>query len=163
MAIFAKQIAFAYTEERVNPNDAFTAGLLHDIGQLVLAANVPERYGQVFDLMKPGNLSFDACERQIFGTSHAEIGAYLLGLWGLPNPIVEAAAFHHHPGLCQGNRFTALSAVHIANALEQELLHSNRVSSTAVLDEEYLTRIGVKDYVPEWRDLCYQTTTAAAA
>ena len=51
------------------------------------------------------------------GTTHAEVGAYLLGLWGLPDPIVEAVAWHHNPGGCPGKAFTPLTAVHAADAI----------------------------------------------
>jgi HD-like signal output (HDOD) protein len=55
--------------------------------------------------------------RALLGTTHAEVGAYLLGLWGLPDAIVEALAFHHCPSACPDQRFSPLTAVHIANAL----------------------------------------------
>ena len=162
VAMLAKQVAWAEVEESPLANDAFTSGLLHDVGHLVLAAHLPASYGQFLTLVRQGELSFDACERQVFGATHSEIGAYLLGLWGLPNPIVETVAFHHHPSLCQAEGFTALSAVHIANALEHELHATCDLCSSAKLDEDYLTSLGIKERIPVWREFYFQNANAAA-
>ena len=76
---------------------AFTAGLLHDIGALVLLHAAPPDYVRALDRKKELSGDSAAAEREIFGVTHAEVGAYLLGLWGIPFPIVEAVAFHHRP------------------------------------------------------------------
>ena len=92
---YAKAIA---KEERVPlamMDDAFTAGLLHDIGMLVLASNMPDLYKQVLGLQKDKGLLDWQAEQEVFGVTHAEVGAYLLGLlglWGVGEAIVEAVA-----------------------------------------------------------------------
>lgn len=163
VAVLAKQIAQAQGADAQLFNDAFTAGMLHDVGHLVLAVNQPQRYGQLLDLGRSGELPFDVCERQVFGGSHAEIGAYLLGLWGLPNSIVEAVAFHHHPNRCQAEGFTALTAVHIATALEHELHMNCEPCCSATLDVDYLTRLGLQERLPVWRALRFQRAATACA
>ncbi|MBI1766219.1 MAG: HDOD domain-containing protein [Acidobacteria bacterium] len=163
VAMCAKQVALAQGEAIDLANDAFTAGLLHDVGHLVLAANMPESYGRLLALVRANELPFDDCERQVFGATHAEIGAYLLGLWGLPNAIVETVAFHDQPRACQVEGFSALSAVHIANALEHELHAQCDLCGSTKLDEEYLTRLGINDRVAVWRAGCFQNTQLAAA
>lgn len=163
VGMIAKQIAQAVGEETLLANDAFTAGLLHDVGHLVLVANVPARYSQFLALVQSKELPFDACERQVFGATHSEVGAYLLGLWGLPNSIVETVAYHHHPSQCLAEGFTALTTVHIANALEHESHGSCGLCYSATLDEDYLTSLGVKERLPIWRELCSQKTDAVAA
>lgn len=163
VGMIAKQIAQAAGEDNLHANDAFTAGLLHDVGHLVLVANVPERYRQFLTLVQTREQPFDVCERQLFGATHSEVGAYLLGLWGLPNSIVETVAFHHHPAQCLAQGFTALSAVHIANALEHEAHGSCGLCYSATLDEEYLTGLGVKERIAGWRELCLQNTATATA
>ncbi len=163
VALLAQQIAHAQGADQQMLNDAFTAGILHDVGHLVLAVNQPQCYGQLLDLVRAGELPFDVCERQVFGASHAEIGAYLLGLWGLPNSIVETVAFHHHPDLCQAAGFTAMSAVHIANALEHELPTNCEQSRSAPLDVDYLTRLGIQERLPVWRQLCFRQAATACA
>ena len=78
-------------------DEAFAAGMLHDTGKLVLAANYADQYGEVLKLMQTDALEQCQAEQQIFGANHTDVGGYLLGLWGLPVPVVEAITFHHRP------------------------------------------------------------------
>ena len=95
------------------------AGLLHDIGLLVLSTNFPEQYSEVLANLRHDRLSVCDAERAVFKASHEDVGAYLLGLWGVSDAIVEAVAFHHHPGERFQDGFSLLAAVHVANALEE--------------------------------------------
>jgi HD-like signal output (HDOD) protein len=106
-----------------------TAALLADIG-LLLPGVRDERQAnmdQGADL-RPG---------------HTEAGAYLLGLWGLPMPIVEAVAFHRHPQRSSLRTFWVPGAVHVATAL----------SGNEPVDEAYLSSLAVIDKLPSWRQL----------
>ena len=78
----------------------FSAGLLHDVGQLILATGLPEEYAAVLQGAKDQGRPVWQVEQEHFGATHADVGAYLLALWGLPNPIVEAVAMHHCPAVC---------------------------------------------------------------
>ena len=96
-------------------------------------------------------------ERDVIGATHAEVGAYLLGLWGLPDSLVEAVALHHCPARGATDGFTALTAVHVANVLEHEIHNEGTLSSTASpLDLDYLGRIDLADRLPEWRECAQQ-------
>lgn len=95
---------------------AFVGGLLHDIGKLVLVSNYPERYQEALRCAHASPSCISEAECAIFGTSHAEIGAYLLWLWGLPDPVAEILALHHHPSR-DAEAPLAVVAVHFANAL----------------------------------------------
>lgn len=129
-------------DERV-AREATLAGLFHDIGKLTLASQLAGPYRDVLTLMRvEGRTAADA-ERQVLGTTHAEVGAYLLGLWGLPDALVEAVAWHHTPGTCPGTGFTALTAVHAADTLV-------RSAEGAKPDAEYLARIGLSGRWEEW-------------
>ncbi|MEJ2169890.1 MAG: response regulator [Desulfobacterales bacterium] len=77
--------------------NSLMAGLLHDLGKLILATNFPKLYRQVLTEAQNTGHSLYNLEYETFETSHAEIGAYLMGLWNLENPIIEAIAFHHCP------------------------------------------------------------------
>src|ERR1700689_2820214 len=90
---------------RVSPDDAWLAGLLHDIGYWILVQECPEELGRALELSRSRDLPLFECERMTTGATHAEVGAYLLGLWGLPYSIVEAVALNHTPGTItpQGN------------------------------------------------------------
>jgi putative nucleotidyltransferase with HDIG domain len=125
---------------------ATMAGLLHDTGKLVLAGYLPDQYRQVLALAREQGLAECAAEREVFGATHAEIGAYLFGLWGLPDPIVEAVAWHHRPADCPADGFGPLAAVHVANALA----HGGEAER---LDGDFLARLGAAGRLAAWQAL----------
>lgn len=98
--------------------EAFTAGLLHDVGKLIMAQHLSERYLATIEPARQGKQSLDELERAAFGASHAEVGAYLLNLWGLPGSLVEAVVRHHEPDQAHPGNDGAASAVYMANLLE---------------------------------------------
>jgi HD-like signal output (HDOD) protein len=144
----------ANIERREVAHDAFTAGLLHDIGEIVLAVNLPEQFVLAQELVIRKEMSLSEAEKQIFEATHAEIGAYLLGLWGLPNSVVEAVAFHHIPGQYQTETFTALTAVHIANAIQRVGYQLNTELPPCFYDVEYLTRLNMLEKLPFLHQNC---------
>jgi putative nucleotidyltransferase with HDIG domain len=91
----AREIAANESIELTLSDEAFIAGLFHDIGQLVMASNLPEQYGAVFESLKKKSRPLVEVERELIGTTHAEVGAYLLALWGFADSAIEAAAYHH--------------------------------------------------------------------
>ena len=92
----AADIARAEEADRKVVEEAMIAGMLHDIGKLILL-KVPRKYNKVMELTETTGCSFAEAEYIVMGTSHSELGAYLLGLWGLPHNVVEVVAFHHNP------------------------------------------------------------------
>jgi HD-like signal output (HDOD) protein len=98
-------------------DDALLAGLLHDIGYWVLLQECPQGLTQARALAKERSQSLCAAERAVLGATHAELGAYLLGLWGLPHPILEAVAYHHSPSFASHREFDLLAAVAVAQAI----------------------------------------------
>jgi HD-like signal output (HDOD) protein len=119
----------------------------------VLLSNLPTEYVEVLRRSRVEGLSLDEVEKAVFGATHAEVGGYLLGLWGLPISLVETAVFHHCPGKCKNQAFGPLSIVHVASALTQEKLAPTKDAKSPVLDRDYLTGIGVWDRVSIWRSL----------
>ena len=149
----AKRISAAEGCDAKACEHALMAGLLHDAGKLVLAANLPDEYRQAMGTARDAAVAHWEAEEQILGTTHAETGAYLLGLWGLPDPIVEALAFHHRPNECLVTSFTPLTAVHVANALEHEADSAAEDRDAGPLDTDYLARIGLGERLAAWREL----------
>ncbi len=153
----ARQIARAENADQKMIDHAAMAGLLHDVGKLVLAANLPGEYSQAFALAAQEGLELQEAERRVFGSSHAEVGAYLLGLWGLPDSIVMATAFHHRPALCPDKNSSPLAAVHVANVWEHEARPVGEVGLAPAIDHAYLAEQGLAERLPVWRDLCEAT------
>lgn len=132
---------------------SLVGGLLHDAGKLVLAANCPKEYAYVLVLVGKERLTSHAAESRIFGATHAEIGSYLLWLWGLPDEVCRAVAFHHRPRESSGKAFTAAVAIHVANALEHERAAADPVPQMDI-DLDFLKSLGLAGRLPEWRRLC---------
>jgi HD-like signal output (HDOD) protein len=150
---YARMIAKGQATETRDMEDAFTAGLLHDVGLLVLATNVPDQYTETLALMNQGIAESEA-ERQVLGATHAEVGGYLLGTWGLSDPIVEAVAFHHDPGRSAGHTFSPLAAVHIANVLEEQEQAAGMDGPSVVADTHYLHACRLDPDMSKWEALC---------
>ena len=96
----------------------------------------------------------------MLGTSHAEIGAYLLGLWGIPNLAVEAIAHHHHPTRIEHSEFDSSIAIYVANLLAHELDDSQRGSKGNEIretDRACLEALGVLSSLAEFRELALQS------
>jgi HD-like signal output (HDOD) protein/CheY-like chemotaxis protein len=124
---------------------AFTAGVLHDIGKLVLAVAVPELHRQAVLYGLSEGVSECRAEKAVIGATHAQVGAYLLGLWGIPDPIVEVVAWHHEPRERIAAGFGPLSAVHVANNVEAPPPEGGPAKPRAGLDREYLSALRADD------------------
>jgi putative nucleotidyltransferase with HDIG domain len=93
--------------------DAFIAGLVHDIGKVVIATVFPEAHAEIVRRHGPGDPP-SAVEREVLGVSHAEIGAYLLGRWGLPLPVLDAIAHHNDDITAMTPVLAVMRAAHVA-------------------------------------------------
>jgi putative nucleotidyltransferase with HDIG domain len=115
-AVAAEHLAKGELPMDAKPPVAFTAGLLHDIGKLVLTQILDaDAQSAIRSCIVQDHLPQNAAEKKILGTDHAEVGACLLKKWRLPDEIIEAVANHHHPAT---NPLPKLSAViHVANSL----------------------------------------------
>jgi HD-like signal output (HDOD) protein len=130
-----------------------TAGLLHNIGELVLASADPKAYRLIEDRTNSSDLARSQVEIELLGCSHAEVGAYLLGIWGLPTSIVEAVAWHHNPQQSPVTQFSPLAAVHVACAFDAQIYPERKEFGTD-LDQDFLERIGVSGRLEAWFQHC---------
>ena len=151
-AAAAQSIAKNERAGRQAVEDAMAAGLLHDVGKLVLASNYPEQYEEIGRQAQANRVEWLVQEREVLGFDHADVGGYLLGLWGLPPAVVEAVAFHHFPTKSERASFTALTAVHVANVLVQTKRPSYGGIVSPQIDLLYLAKIGRADAVEHWRE-----------
>ncbi len=147
-AVFAKKIAQSLGGSRQMVGNSFLAGMMHDIGILIFASQLPEYYLPVYRLCQREGLKLWYAETETFGASHAELGAYLLGLWGLETEVLEAIAFHHQPLLAGNTDIAPLTAVHVADYLEHNF--RNRFS---VLNNGYLQDLKIEHHLEEWKKL----------
>ena len=109
VSVLAAEIARAELAESSEIEEALIAGMLHDIGKLILL-KVPDKYKEVVSFVDYTGSDFVDAEYAVVKTSHAELGAYLLGLWGIPDSIVEIVAFHHKPSTLIENVFATMSS-----------------------------------------------------
>ena len=135
-------------------NNSLMAGLLHDLGKLILATDFQEPYKEVLTAAKGSDRNLWDLEYEVFGTSHAEIGAYLMGLWSLETPIIEAIAFHHCPANSMSQDMGLLTAVHIGNAIDHNGQPSTNGNTDLQYDAQYLDTLGITDRIPAWRQIC---------
>ena len=131
---------------------AFIGGLVHDVGKLVLATGLPTQYQAIIDFHLLHHKPLGEVEQEFLGATHAEVGAYLLGLWGLPAPIVEAVAFHHRPSASPHQVFNLGTVLHVANVLEHEQHPDQNKVKPAPVDLPYLTELGLLERLDFWRD-----------
>lgn len=153
VSLCAKAIGAAEAHPKEQMDGAFMAGILHDLGKLVLAQNLSEQYREVLAASKSDGGSFCAFEQEIIGTTHAEIAAYLMGLWGMPDAIVEAIAFHHRPSEGQGKN-DILAAVHAANVLARHPGGGPAAGWNGTIDTAYLAQVGLDSRLPVWQKTC---------
>lgn len=110
-------VVHTLTAETTWTDDAVLAALLHDIGYWVLLQERPRDLEQAVEVAIAERIPMHEAEARVLGASHAEVGAYLLGLWGLPYPIVEAVARHHAPQSVRIAKFDVLGALVVGMAL----------------------------------------------
>jgi HD-like signal output (HDOD) protein len=147
----ARQITRAETRSARQANDAFTAGLLHDVGRILLATNLPKEYAAVIAAAREHGRALEAEESAQLGVTHAQVGAYLLALWGMPASLVEAAALHHVPSQTASREFSLLTAVHVANVFAHEQDQHAAGPSLPKLDAAYLSALGLATRPDAWR------------
>lgn len=146
------EIAKSMNLSREVRDAAIVASLLHDIGKLVLASKVPVRLSWLLSTAAEQERPLYEIEEELWGITHAEIGAYLLSLWGLPTSITEAIAYHHTPDRVPHCHFDALAAVYTANLLAHEQDGTN-VKTKSAIDDRFLHKLGVSEELPRWKVL----------
>lgn len=162
VASFGKHIAKNEKADRQLVDDCFTAGLLHDAGKLILATAMEKKYQEVLDAVRKGGRNLIAAETEILGCSHAEIAAYLLGLWGLPEAVIDGVAWHNAPS---GSIQTGLSSALVTHVAT--VLHESQVPfwmrDNIALDVEYLNKNGFAGRDEIWRKLVDELAASKAA
>jgi len=150
VASFAKRIAEFEKQNRQMVDDCFTAGLLHDSGKLILASTIEEKYQLVLQMVRSGQKGVVEAEKEVLGCTHAEVSAFLLGLWDLPENVVQGVAWHFDPSESLQHGFSTALATHAATALHGQQFPFYLQDET-VLNGEFLRRNGYPDREEPWR------------
>lgn len=142
------KLAAALSADRAAAGDALTAGLLHDVGLLIFASHDADGLAETLGAARQSGCAVHEAERERVGVTHAEIGAHLLALWGLPPTVTEAVAGHHDRHELGGAALDPPAAVHVADLLISELEEGPRVPAGEELEQPQLRRS-----VARWREL----------
>ena len=153
VGFLAKHIAENVTDSQMIVDDAFIAGLLHDIGKLVLAFRLPEEYDRIVADPIGENVNSNSKTSPL----HTKLGAYLLGVWGFRYNIVEAVTYQKTPAESNDEDFTAATAVYIANELVESTICNNNEQESMDLDEQYLGQLDLLQHLDRWKSLCAES------
>jgi putative nucleotidyltransferase with HDIG domain len=156
VSTLAKKIVMAGKLGTAIEDEACKAGLFHDLGKLVIAMNMPDVYLKVVKYAAEKKVNISGAEKRILGIDHGKVGAYLLGLWGFTDPILEAVAFHHEPELIEAVDLNMVTVVHVADSLDHENCYYHALPAGQSLNDEYLMKMHFESRLIEWRRLCMQ-------
>lgn len=139
-------------------DDGFLVGVLHDIGVLILAAQLPEHLDATLISLRDRPRPLHEAEIELWGVAHDTLGAYLLGLWGLPHSIVEAVAYHHRPWERPpiGTAPPVLDLLHllyIADGIIEAVdgdAAGEPTNLRSALDVDYIEQLGVASELERW-------------
>jgi HD-like signal output (HDOD) protein len=136
---------------------AYSAGLLHSIGVLVLASQLPEDWNRIVEEARTQERSLLEVETLVLGVDHGQVAAALLSLWGLPHDVIEAVAQHLHPSPVSGFGGHLVAVTHVASRLADEICpeYLRAVPGTPI-DREYLKVDGSAESLDDWRYLAEQ-------
>ena len=160
---FARKIAEMEKMQKEMIEDSCMGGLLHDLGKLILAHKFTHQYSHTVEFAQDENIELINLEKDVIGASHDQVGAYVMGLWGMLDPLVEPIAFHHHPREHKGEGFTTVTAVHVANALEIKLSNRRTIGPPPQVDMEYLKGLGLESRLPLWEEACMKILEEASS
>jgi len=150
-AMLTARVAKRLLRDEQQAQGALTAALLHDVGHVILAFCIPLRYKVVIEASRSEGRPLHEVETEILGVNHAAVGAYLLGLWGLPFPIVESVAYHHNPAAVGDKTFGVSAAVALADSLVESVS-----GNPSDVDESHLESLNVLGELPRWMDIAME-------
>lgn len=154
VATLARRIAQAEHAGVAVAEQCFLSGMLHDVGYLILAASLPAQVKAVMERAQREHISVWESELLEFGATHAEVGGYLLSLWGLPVPVVEAVCLHHRPADSAHAGFSPVIAIHAADHLAHQSGATAEGQPASRLDLVCLARLGLAARFEVWKQRC---------
>ncbi|MBI9081565.1 MAG: HDOD domain-containing protein [Pseudodesulfovibrio sp.] len=135
---------------------ASMAALLHDLGKLLLCTDFADEYNRILEEVRETGRVVSEVEKKVLGTTHAQVGAYLLVLWGIPSEVVDIIANHHSPKAL-GNKVSQEMLLFWANLFEHHLTIVNPSCSQPELPMLRFEALGVVEKIEMWRDVASRT------
>lgn len=154
VAAMAKKVAVFEGLDKEETNSVVLAGLMHDLGKLVLLDGLPEEYSKVLYYVREEGKSVTKAERAVFGSDHSKLGAYLLGLWGNRDDLVYTVACHHSPLNYPQPLKKGLSIIHVVNVLDHDLLQFKSYDAPHDLDHDFIAQNQLGDAIKQWKAIC---------
>ncbi|MCL4233712.1 MAG: HDOD domain-containing protein [Deltaproteobacteria bacterium] len=154
--------------DRIETDNSYTAGILHDVGTFVLERHFADAFAQTRALMESDRLTGAEAERRLLDITHAEIGGYLLNRWRLPEPVVDAVIYHHEPDLAPDRNRRLAELVHIADFICNNLGVTStpelirETSSIAAWDDLALRMEDVPDIIRDVQEEAKRSEVFAA-
>ncbi|MDJ0496814.1 MAG: response regulator [Acidimicrobiia bacterium] len=141
---------------------AYSAGLLHSIGVLVIASQLPGDWQRIIEEARAQQRALLEVEKLVLGVDHGQVAAALLSLWGLPHDVIEAVAQHLHPSPVSGFGGHLVAVTHVASRLADEISppYLADIPGTPI-DHEYLAVDGSAESLDDWRYLAEQIADEA--
>jgi HD-like signal output (HDOD) protein/CheY-like chemotaxis protein len=161
VASLAHRIALSETRSKAIAEESFTTGLIHDVGRIVLLAELPNEYRRVIQCLDGNSETYYDAEMKFIGCSHEQVGTYLMSVWGLPSPIIRAVEFHHHPSAIASAAFSSLTAVHCADVIASST-DKAVINRDVELDALHARAAGVLDKQAQWVELHQENLRARA-
>ena len=136
------------------PGEAFVAGILHDIGKVILLQYFPDDFSRVTKKVEAGEILIKDAENEEIGINHTHVGRYLVEKWKLPVNFSDVVAFHHRPSSCKRSR-DLIFVVHLSDIICRGLAIGwggdgfvPEIDDTALKDLNFDLKI-IEDYLPE--------------
>ncbi|MDF1545298.1 MAG: HDOD domain-containing protein [bacterium] len=149
----ARFIAHAFGLARNKADEALTAGMMHDVGKLVLLAGFVAEIKQAVEISRQEQIPFHHAIEKTLGVNDAVLGASLLSSWGFPESIVEAVCFHYEPSKKRSPMPNATTAVHLAYASEHDQNSNLSDSEPTAFDLQYTDSLGITSQLEQFKGL----------
>lgn len=150
----SKKIALQTTDDLEVVNNSFLAGMLHDIGRLLLVANCADNYLPLVEAAQKNGTRLVDDEQKQFNATHGDIGTYLIGLWGFRGDILEAISYHNNINAFSSESFSPALAVHVADALYYKFYPQHAIGSPPEVNIGYLEKVGLRNKLEDWENHC---------
>lgn len=154
IAARARLIAQVFDNVNVHPENILMASMMHDVGKLMMLSEFQQEFKDSLNVAQQKNIPLYLAEKEVMGVTDAELGAYLLSLWAIPDQILEAVAFRYTPSQVSAPTVNTLTAVHLAYAITYDEKMNLRTDENSAVDFDYIGKVGLTNHIQNLRMLC---------